>query len=75
MRICRCPVAQLPSDFLRFEARHTEEWPDVVAVCSAGMVLVERVSRQRGRSDRGQEAGAVDKHPFDSLIVDGFPEE
>ena len=24
------------------KARDTEEWPDVVAVCSAGMVLVER---------------------------------
>ena len=28
------------------KARHTEEWPDVVAVCSAGMVLVERVPWQ-----------------------------
>eukprot|EP00913_Durusdinium_trenchii_P017003 g15988.t1 len=24
------------------KARHTEDWPDIMAVCSAGMVLVER---------------------------------
>eukprot|EP00434_Breviolum_minutum_P022352 symbB.v1.2.019727.t1/scaffold1626.1/size108921/1 len=29
------------------KARHTEEWPDVVAVCSAGMVLVEREAFQQ----------------------------